>query len=96
MTRYTIPRKEDIPNLNAALRLVLEHSTVGKPTRQRITRTLTTNGLANAPQKALVLRSVPLRCREEVEAALDEEGQRLFTLVLVRAGELLGRPPGVY
>jgi hypothetical protein len=95
VTRYTIPRKEDIFELNAALEFVLEFSTVGKPARQRIRRTLATNGLADAQRKALVLRSVPLRCLHEVKAALDDDGRRLFTLVLVRAGELLGQPPGV-
>lgn len=95
MTRYTIPRTEDIGNLNAALEYVLELSTVGKPTRQRIARTLTTNGLADAVRKSLVLRSVPLRCHHEVRAALDDEGRHLYTLVLVRAGELLGQPPDV-
>lgn len=96
MTRYTIPRREDISELNAALELVLELSTVGKPTRQRITRTLTANGLADAPRKALVLRSVPMRCLGEVKDALDDEGRHLFTRVLVRARELLGQPPGVF
>ncbi|GAA1843421.1 hypothetical protein [Asanoa iriomotensis] len=95
MRRYTIPRGEDVANLNAALLLVLDHSTVGRPTRQRIARTLKINGLANATQKALVLRSVPLRCHAEIRAALDEEGRQLYTLVLVRAGELLRQPPGV-
>jgi AcrR family transcriptional regulator len=94
VTGYTNPRAEDISNLNAALEYVLECSTVGTPTRQRIARTLTTKGLADAKIKALLLRSVPLRCHEEVKAALDDEGRHLYTLVLVRTGELLGRPAG--
>ncbi|MEV0135408.1 hypothetical protein AB0H83_44040 [Dactylosporangium sp. NPDC050688] len=89
-----MPHKEDISVLNAALHLVLEHSTVGRPTRQRIARTLTANGLANAAAKALVLSSVPLRCYAEVRVALDDEAGREFTLAVIRAGELLGRPPG--
>jgi hypothetical protein len=95
VARYTIPRSEDIADLNAALELVLENSTVGKPTRQRIKRVLTANGLADAAGKALVLRSVPLRCHQEVEAALDDEGRHLYVLVLIRAGELLGQPRGI-
>ena len=84
------PRATDEPRLVAALRAVLDQSTISDAARAQIEQALQVSGGRYVRGKALLLARTPTARLREVEAALDYDELAEFLDAVKRARELLG------